>query len=88
MWLETIPRPSKGSYNELGLYIYHHPKKKKKRTTTEISLHKHLHKIQRKEREREREIEQIYKATRRSEAINRDKEKKLNQRESDRWKEG
>ena len=38
-----------------------------------------------KRREREREIERIYRGTRRSEAINRDKKKKkLNQRESDR----
>ena len=29
MWIKTIPKHSKGSHNELGLYIYNNTKKKK-----------------------------------------------------------
>ena len=61
------------------------PKKKKKDPPLKFHYTNIYTKFkEEREREREREIEQIYIATRRSEAINRDKEKKLNQRESDR----
>ena len=50
MWIKTIPKPSKGSHNELGLYIYHHPKKKKKNQL--LKLHSTNIYTQKKRREK------------------------------------
>ena len=57
MWIKTIPKPSKGSHNELGSYIYHHPKNKRQKNTKKnpllkLTSHTHTHTHTKKEREK------------------------------------